>query len=441
MEEMELVKWPFLKQTWGIEFERSEGSYLYTKDGRKILDAAGGAIVSNIGYGREEVADTIAKAVKNNSYILPPFLTPEREALLDELREHWLPPHLTRIHLSSGGSEANESAVKLAIQYQASRGKAEKNIILTRNLSYHGTTLNMSGISGHVARKRGLESYVPKPTTIETPYPLRCPIGSFHPDAKEYYLDNLRKTVKKIGAENIAALLMEPINGSSGGAITPPDGYWVEAQEILRENDILLIADEVMTGFGRVGSDFASNLYGLQPDILIAGKGMGGGYAAIGGTYSTDKIADSIQAAGYEVMFHTFAALPQSCAASAEVLRILREENLCERVNPLGDQILQKLNSEIGQHPNIAEIRGKGLLIGIEIVEDKSSLTPFDEVKKITSQLMQKGLEEGVFLYPGGTGKYRDIICIGPAFIIQEEEVDLIVSVVKDSIEYVTSRN
>ena len=438
---MELVKWPFLKQTWGIEFERSEGSYLYTKDGRKILDAAGGAIVSNIGYGREEVADTIAKAVKNNSYILPPFLTPEREALLDELREHWLPPHLTRIHLSSGGSEANESAVKLAIQYQASRGKAEKNIILTRNLSYHGTTLNMSGISGHVARKRGLESYVPKPTTIETPYPLRCPIGSFHPEAKEYYLDNLRKTLKKIGPENIAALLMEPINGSSGGAITPPDGYWVEAQEILRENDILLIADEVMTGFGRVGSDFASNLYGLEPDILIAGKGMGGGYAAIGGTYSTDKIADSIQAAGYEVMFHTFAALPQSCAASAEVLRILREENLCERVNPLGDQILQKLNSEIGQHSNVAEIRGKGLLIGIEIVEDKSSLTPFDEVKKITSQLMQKGLEEGVFLYPGGTGRYRDIICIGPAFIIQEEEVDLIVSVVKDSIEYVTSRN
>ena len=438
MEEMELVKWPFLKQTWGIEFERSEGSYLYTKDGRKILDAAGGAIVSNIGYGREEVADTIAKAVKNNSYILPPFLTPEREALLDELREHWLPPHLTRIHLSSGGSEANESAVKLAIQYQTSRGKAEKNIILTRNLSYHGTTLNMSGISGHVARKRGLESYVPKPTTIETPYPLRCPIGSFHPDAKEYYLDNLRKTVKKIGAENIAALLMEPINGSSGGAITPPDGYWVEAQEILRENDILLIADEVMTGFGRVGSDFASNLYGLQPDILIAGKGMGGGYAAIGGTYSTDKIADSIQAAGYEVMFHTFAALPQSCAASAEVLRILREENLCERVNPLGDQILQKLNSEIGQHPNIAEIRGKGLLIGIEIVEDKSSLTPFDESQKITSRIMQQGLEEGVFLYPGGTGEYRDIICIGPAFTIGDDEVDLIVKATKAAISAVT---
>ena len=194
---MELVKWPFLKQTWDIEFERSEGAYLYTNDGRKILDAAGGAIVSNIGYGREEVADAIARAVKNNSYILPPFLTPEREALLDELRENWLPPHLTRIHLSSGGSEANESAVKLAIQYQASRGKSEKNIILTRSLSYHGTTLNLSGISGHDARKRGLESYVPKPITIETPYPLRCPLGKYHPGAKDYYLDDLKKTIQK----------------------------------------------------------------------------------------------------------------------------------------------------------------------------------------------------------------------------------------------------
>ena len=436
---MELVKWPFLKQSWGIEFERSEGAYLYTKDGEKVLDAAGGAIVSNIGYGREEVADAIARAVKNNSYVLPPFLTPEREALLDELREYWLPSHLTRIHLSSGGSEANESGVKLAIQYQASRGQPEKNIILTRSLSYHGTTLNMSGISGHAARKRGLESYVPEPTTIETPYPLRCPLGSHHPEAKNYYLENLRNTIKRIGSNNIAGLLMEPINGSSGGAIYPPDGYWKEAQEILRENDILLIADEVMTGFGRVGEDFASNLYDIEPDILIAGKGMGGGYAAIGGTYSTDRIADSIQAAGYEVMFHTFAALPQSCAASAEVLKILREENLCQKVPSLGEKILDQLNSEIGQHPHVAEIRGKGLLIGIEIVEDKSSLKPFDESKKITNQVLAKGLEKGVFLYPGGTGEYRDIICLGPAFIIGDAEINLMVKALKESIDQVVS--
>ncbi len=361
-------------------------------------------------------------------------MTPEREALLDELREYWLPSHLPRVHLSSGGSEANESAVKLAIQYQASKGKPEKNIILTRDLSYHGTTLNMSGISGHVSRKRGLEKYVPRANMIETPYPLRCPLGSFHPKAKDYYIKNLKKVIHDLGAENIAALLMEPINGSSGGAISPPEGYWEEAQEIIREHDILLIADEVMTGFGRVGVNFASNLYGLKPDILVAGKGMAGGYAAIGGTYSTDEIADSILDAGFEVMFHTFAALPQSCAASTAVLKILREERLCERVTPLGNKIIHRLNEEIGQHPHVAEIRGKGLLIGIELVKDRETLECFDEDKRVTNQVMAKGLENGVFFYPGGTGEYRDIICLGPAFIIEDEEIDLIINALKDSL-------
>ena len=435
-----MIKWPFLPKDAGLNIVKTEGAYLYTPEGKKILDAASGAIVNNIGYGREEVAEAIKEASLNNTYVLPPFLTPEREELLDELRNHWLPSHLTRIHLSSGGSEANESAVKLAIQYQASRGKPEKNIILTRSLSYHGTTLNMSGISGHTARKRGLESYVPAPRTIETPYPLRCPLGSFHPDAKDYYLDNLKEVIKAQGANNIAALLMEPINGSSGGAIYPPEGYWEKAQEILKENDILLIADEVMTGFGRTGVDFSCNFYNLRPDILVAGKGMAAGYAAISGTYSTDEIADSILKAGYEVMFHTFAALPQSCAASSTVLKILRRENLCERVNPLGDQLTQKLISELGQHPLVAEIRGQGLLIGVEIVKEKEGLISFDEKEKITNQIVGKGLENGVFFYPGGTGEYRDIICLGPAFIINEEDIDLMVSTLKKCLDHIQSK-
>ena len=435
-----MIKWPFLPKDAGLNIVKTEGAYLYTPEGKKILDAASGAIVNNIGYGREEVAEAIKEASLNNTYVLPPFLTPEREELLDELRNHWLPSHLTRIHLSSGGSEANESAVKLAIQYQASRGKPEKNIILTRSLSYHGTTLNMSGISGHTARKRGLESYVPAPRTIETPYPLRCPLGSFHPDAKDYYLDNLKEVIKAQGANNIAALLMEPINGSSGGAIYPPEGYWEKAQEILKENDILLIADEVMTGFGRTGVDFSCNFYNLRPDILVAGKGMAAGYAAISGTYSTDEIADSILKAGYEVMFHTFAALPQSCAASSTVLKILRRENLCERVNPLGDQLTQKLISELGQHPLVAEIRGQGLLIGVEIVKEKEGLISFDEKEKITNQIVGKGLENGVFFYPGGTGEYRDIICLGPAFIINEEDIDLMVNTLKQCLDHIQSK-
>ena len=195
-----------------------------------------------------------------------------------------------------------------------------------------------------------------------------------------------------------------------------------------------------MTGFGRVGEDFASNLYSLKPDIMVAGKGMGGGYAAIGGTYSTDKIADSIMSAGYEVMFHTFAALPQSCAASSAVLKILREEKLCDRVQPISKKIIDQLNSEIGQHPNVAEIRGKGLLIGIEIVKEKEGLICFEEKEKVTSQIMTKGLEDGVFLYPGGTGEFRDIICLGPAFTIGDEEIELMVNAVRNSLNFIADK-
>ena len=432
-----MIKWPYLPQDSGLEIVKSEGAYLYNKDGFKILDAAGGAIVNNIGYGREEVAEVIKTSAMNNTYVLPPFLTPEREQIVDELRQHWLPSHLTRIHLSSGGSEANESAIKLAIQYQASRNKPEKKVILTRSLSYHGTTLNMSGISGHAARKRGMESYLPTANTIETPYPLRCPLGKYHPDAKDYYLDNLKKVINNHGAENIAALLMEPVNGSSGGAIYPPDGYWIEAQKILKDNDILLIADEVMTGFGRTGFKFSCEDYGLEPDIMIAGKGMGSGYASISGTYSTETIAESIMNAGYLVMFHTFAALPMSCAASNAVLKILRREKLCEKVSPLGEKLKERLTSRLGQHPLVAEIRGKGLLIGIEIVEDKERLISFDEKEKITEQMVSQGLKEGIFLYPGGTGEYRDIICLGPPYIIGDEEMDLMVSGVEKVLNHI----
>jgi len=430
-----MIKWPFLPKDAGLDIVKTEGAYLYTRQGHKILDAASGAIVNNIGYGREEVAEAIKEAALNNTYVLPPFLTPEREELLDELRNHWLPPHLTRVHLSSGGSEANESAVKLAIQYQASRGKPEKHLILTRTLSYHGTTLNMSGISGHAARKRGLESYVPAPITVETPYPLRCPLGSFHPEAKDYYLNNLKEVIERCGANRIAALLMEPINGSSGGAIYPPEGYWEEAQKILLDNDILLIADEVMTGFGRTGVDFSCNFYNLKPDILVAGKGMAGGYAAISGTYSTDEIAESILKAGFEVMFHTFAALPQSCAASYTVLKILREEELLKRVRVQGEKLKEALLKTFSNHPHVAEIRGEGLLLGIEILKDKEKLIPFDREENITFKIIENSLEKGVFFYPGGTGEIRDIVCIGAPFIIEEQEIELIIKALSYSLE------
>ena len=417
--------WPFVASSATPKLSRAEGAYLYLQGDKKILDAAGGAVVANIGHGRREVADAIHAATINATYVVPPWLTPERQGLVEELRKHWLPQHLPCVHLCSGGSEANESAIKIAVQYQAAIGQPQRRLILARNLSYHGTTISMAGLSGHASRKRGIEPLLNDHPYIQTPYPLRCPLGPHHPDACKYYLQDLEDTIQRLGSENIAALVAEPINGSSGGAITPPEGYWQRAQEILQRHGILLIMDEVMTGFGRTGVAFGSQLYSVQPDLLVAGKGLAGGYAAIAGVFGREEIANAISAAGFNVMFHTFGALPQSCAAATAVLKILREENLVQRAGVVGQHTLDRLRASFGQHPHVAEIRGAGMLIGIEIVKDRNTLERFDESARVTEHIAGAAMDAGVFFYPGGTGEYRDVICIGAPFIIDEPEIEL----------------
>ncbi len=433
------ANWPFLSARNGTSLSHAKGAYLYLKNGTKILDAAGGAVVANIGHGRKEVADAIHAATLNCTYAVPPWLTPEREAMVEELTNHWLPAHLTRIHVAAGGSEGNESAMKIAIQYHAATGNPEKNVILARDISYHGTTIATAGVSGHLSRKRGLESILDEYPAIETPYPLRCPLGRHHPDAADYYIRSLQDTIDRIGADNIAALIAEPINGSSGGAIMPPENYWNRVQEILKANNILLIIDEVMTGFGRLGEKFGSFAWGIEPDIMVSGKGLAGGYAPITGIFSREEISAAISDAGFGVMFHTFAALPQCCAAAATVLSIIREEALIERVNTIGPRLKAHLEERLGQHPLVAEIRGQGLLYGIEIVKDRDTLECFPEEDGIGDKIVGYAMGEGVFFYPGGTGAVRDIVCIGAPYIIGDPEIELMGDALEKSLNKVAA--
>jgi adenosylmethionine-8-amino-7-oxononanoate aminotransferase len=428
---------PFLPTEKNTYVRRAEGAYLYMDNGDKVLDAAGGAIVSNIGHGRRDVADAMHAATLNCTYVIPPWLTPEREALAIELTDHWLPEHLTRIHLSSSGSEGNESAIKIAVQYFVAKGQHKKNIILSRSISYHGTTITTAGVSGHLSRKRGLEGILDEYPSIETPYPLRCPLGPHHPDASDYYVKSLEDTIERIGAANIAALIAEPINGSSGGAITPPDNYWNRVQDILKKNDILLIMDEVMTGFGRLGKRFGSEVYDIKPDLIVSGKGMAGGYSPITGIFSTAEISNAISDAKLGVMFHTYAALPQSCAAATKVLSILREEEMLERVNKVGPKLKSYLEDKFGQHPLVAEIRGEGMLIGIEIVKNRDTLECFPEEDRIGDKVVGNAMKEGVFFYPGGTGEVRDIVCIGAPFIIGDAEIELMGNALEKSLNQI----
>tara|TARA_E500000331_G_scaffold41995_1_gene34618 strand:+ start:5552 stop:6859 length:1308 start_codon:yes stop_codon:yes gene_type:complete len=424
---MSTPTWPFLPNPAPTRLSHAKDCYLYLENGDKVLDAAGGAIVANIGHGRQRVADAIAKASANTSYTVPTFMTPERERMLTELHEHWLPSHLSHVHVTCSGSEGNEAAMKMAVLCHAAQGHPERNVILARDVSYHGTTLTTAAVSGHPGRQKGLMDYLPECPRIKTPYPLRCPVGSDPETVINYYLDDLRSTIASIGSERIAALIAEPINGSSGGAIEPPEGYWPQAEAILKENGILLIMDEVMTGFGRLGHRFGAERYDLTPDLLVSGKGLAGGYAAITGVFGTAAISEAIAEADFGLMFHTFSALPQSCAAATEVLSILREEQLIERCTEIGDRLKQMLVDRLGQHPRVAEIRGQGLLIALEVVEDRETLTPYPESDRIADKLVAHALDNGAFFYPGGTGVVRDIVTIGAPYTMVDEDLDLIV--------------
>ena len=432
------VNWPFLPGR-NIYIERAEGVYLYQKNGKQIIDAAGGAIVANIGHGSQRVADAVAKATKDYSYVVPPWLTPSREAMVEVLTEHWLPPHLTRIHCTSGGTEAIEAAMKMALHYQQAIGETNRTKIIGRSVSYHGTTLATASISGHPARKKGLEGALPSFPEVQTPYPLRCPLGSHHADTGTYYAGLLRELIESEGADNIAAFLAEPITGSSGGAIVPPDDYWPAVREICDEFGVLLILDEVMTGFGRTGTKFGYQHWPIEPDILVSGKGLAGGYAPLGGVFATEKIGDAIAAGGFQVMFNTFGAHPAACAAATEVLQIIVEDGLVEQAAVRGEYLQVRLQSAFSNHPHVAEVRGRGLLAAIEIVQNRESLERCPAESSITRKVVARGLAKGVFFYGGGTGEVRDVICMGPPFIVSEAQIDQIVDTLADCVDEVFS--
>ena len=432
------VRWPFNGNGGSTEIVRAEGAWLHKSDGTRILDAAGGAIVTNIGHGREEVADAVRDATLNNTYVVPVWLTPERRRLAERLTAEWLPPALTRQHFTSGGSEGNETAMKLAIQYQAAVGRPEKCKIIGRSVSYHGTTLATTAVGGHEARKSGLKHALASHPRVPTPYPLHCDAGDEAAHSAGHYLRDLEHTIEQEGADTIAAVMAEPITGASGGAIVPPPGYWEGVREICDRHDILILQDEVMTGFGRTGAKFGFQHWDFVPDVVVGGKGLGGGYAPITGVFATERIGEALDDAGMMVMFHTFGAHAAACAAADRVLDILLRENLVERAATLGEELGKRLAAAFSNHPHVAEVRGRGMLQAIEVVQDRDTLTPFPAEDHIASRIMAAGLERGVFFYAGGTGVVRDIVVLGPPLIIDEEEMGLIVETLVAAVDDVT---
>ncbi len=385
-----------------------EGCWLITNDGRRILDAAGGAIVANIGHGRVEVADAVREAMVSGGYVVPIWPTPHRERLHDLLVERWLPAGMGHVFFTSGGSESADSAIRLARAYHVGRGRSERWKVIGRHPSYHGLTLGALAAGSHVPRRREYE-----PLLVDFPH---VPWD----DA-----DALAAVIEREDPATIAGFVFEPITGAAGACLAAGDDYWRAVEDLCRRHEILLIADEVMTGFGRTGRRWGHEHTSLRPDIVYGGKGLGGGYVPIGMVAATDAIVAALRGSGF--MFFTFTGADAMCAGAAAVLDIIEREQLVERAAAIGEVLAARLVAALGDHPAVVELRGEGMFRGIELPPSGGALA---------GAVVRECLARDVWVYPAGSGPpVTDAVMIGAPLTITEEEIDLLVSVLTASID------
>lgn len=379
------------------------GCWLYTADGGRILDAAGGAIVGNIGWGRHEVADAVRAGMVDAAYSIPLWPTPQRLALLDELVEHWTPAGFDRIFLTSGGSESTDSALRLARAYQVAKGRLDRWKVVGRHPSYHGMTLGTMAVASHSHRQRGYE-----------PLLLPFPKVSWHDPA------DVLAVIEREGPDTVAGFIAEPITGAAGACLTASDDYWHTVTEVCRRHDILLIADEVMCGYGRTGTTWGHQHFPFEPDVIVGGKGLGGGYVPMGAVATRGDVAEVLQHAGF--MFFTFTGNDAACAAAAAVLQILRREHLVQRCVEMGAVLGRRLHETFDRHPQVVEVRGRGLFYGLELRCSKD-------------KVVAGAMERGVWVYPAGSGPVAEAIMLAPPFVVTLDEIEQIVGVVASAID------
>lgn len=424
------------------EVSHGKGVYLYDKNGKRYLDGSSGAMTAAIGHGVPEIAEAMYEQAMKISYVFRGQFTSEPAEKLSERLAEEAPGDLDWVFFVNSGSEATEIALKIAIQYWQERGKPEKNRILSRWMSYHGITLGALSMSGNPIRRQRFDALLNDFPGVAPPYCYRCPFNKTYPSCGLACADDIETAIQKVGPEKIAAFIFEPIVAASGGAVVPPPDYYERVKEICDQYEILLIADEVVTGIGRTGKMFAMEHWGVQPDIMALGKGLGGGCTPIGASLVSDRIIETI-ANGSKLMMagHTLSANPQSAAVSLATLKYVKENHLVENAAYQGEILKKGLQELQKKYPIIGDIRGKGLLCGIEFVADKETKQPFDLRSEVTNRVIQKGYEKGLILYnaAGGlNGNGGDAILLTPPLVINTEEVQELLRLLEEVISEIS---
>ncbi len=417
---------------------RAHGSTIETADGRSFLDAAGGAIVVNVGHGRASVAQAMADQAGRLAYAHGSAFTSEPlEAYAAEVGPH-LPLDEPAIYPVSGGSEAMETALKMARSYHLDRGESDRWIVVARWGSYHGNTLGALDLSGRRPLRRPYEAWLGRFRHVSAAYPYRAgepgaeAIGSAAEAA-----DELEQVFELAGPGTVAAFVGEPIVGATLAAAEPPDGYWPAIAEVCRRYGVLLIADEVMTGFGRTGTWFGMDHFGVRPDILVAAKGATSGYWPFGFAAASGEVAETLQRSGFTHGF-TYSHHVVGAAVAREVQRILVSESLVEASAAKGARLRGLLEARLSDHPNVGQIRGRGLMQGIEFVADRETRAPFPRAARLTETILAEARARGVLLYSAtgnADGVDGDQVLLGPPFVITDAELETIAEVLASALD------
>jgi adenosylmethionine-8-amino-7-oxononanoate aminotransferase len=432
------------KKTFPIAV-RGEGCWIITSDGRRFLDAFGQAAVVSIGHGVPEVGRAMAEQSSQIAFAhTSQFHTAPAEKLAARLLAI-APPNFRsggRVYFTSGGSEATETAIKLVRQYHLEIGQKDRYRVLSRRQSYHGSTLGAMSVSGNVARRAPYEPLIADWGHIAPCFCYHCPFEKTFPQCQLACADDLEVHLLEHAQDQAAAFIFEPVVGATLGAAVPPEGYVARIAEICRKNGILLIADEVMTGMGRTGRPFAVQHWGIEPDLILVGKGVASGYVPLGAVLVSARVVEAFER-GSGAFMHgfTYQAHPISTAAGNAVFDYLESQKLFERVIPAGKNLRDAL-SPLQAHPRVGDIRGLGLLLGVEFVKDKVTREPFPKSDNIAEQIRQACLEERVLIYPTQgcfDGHRGDHILLAPPFMISPEESALTARALRSALAKVFS--
>ncbi len=423
------------------EAVRGDGVYLWDAEGRRYLDASGGPIVVNIGHGVRAVAEAMAEQAAAIAYVHGNvFTTPALEEYSRRLAAH-LAMDDPRFYYLTSGSEAVEAALKFARQLQVARGQPARDVVISRWGSYHGATLGALAVTGKPSMRTLYAPMFHDQPHIAPPYCYRCFVGGSYPECDLACAWALELEIRRQGPGRVAAFIGEPVSGATLGAVVPPDGYWPLIRDICDRYGVLLIADEVMTGFGRTGKWFGLEHWDVQPDLVTMGKGATGGYFPLSILAARGNDVEAIvRAHGDFNHGGTFSHHAVGAAAAQATMDILQGRELVARAAALGAWLGRRLHERLGDLPIVGDIRGLGMMWGVEFVANRESKEPFPVQANVGQRVCDLAFEQGVIFYPGHggvDGVLGDHLMVAPPFVVAEEEIDQAVEVLREAVRAV----